>query len=75
MAENMSGHGIAKMGMPMFDVGIGKQFSKIWSTRLTLGYRRQKGWASDEANPYFIARNTFTLLSFRSNGQNLGAKQ
>ncbi len=49
MAENMSGHGIAKMGMPMFDLGIGKQFSKIWSTRLTLGYRRQKGWASDEA--------------------------
>ena len=29
MAENMSGHGIAKMGMPMFDLGIGKQFSKI----------------------------------------------
>lgn len=49
MAENMSGRGVIKMGMPMFDLGIGRQFSKVWSTRLTLGYRRQKGWASKEA--------------------------
>ena len=43
MAENMAGRGVIKMGMPMFDLGIGRQFSKVWSTRLTLGYRRQKG--------------------------------
>lgn len=49
MAENMSGHGLGKICMPMFDFGVGKQFSNVWSTRLVLGYRQQKGWASKEA--------------------------
>ena len=49
MAENTNGHGLWKMCQPMFDFGIGKHFSNLWSTRLTLGYRKQNSWASKEA--------------------------
>lgn len=49
MAENMKGHGLGEIWQPLFDFGLGKQFSPVWSTRLTLGYKRQKGWASKEA--------------------------
>lgn len=49
MAENMSGHGLWKICQPLFDFSIGKQFSNPWSTRLYMGYRKQKGWASKEA--------------------------
>lgn len=49
MAENMSGHNFGDLCCPMFDFGFGKQFSNVWSTRLTLGYKKQKGWASKQA--------------------------
>ena len=49
LAENMGGHGFGKITQPMFDFGFGKQFSHIFSTRLTIGYKAQSGWASKEA--------------------------
>ena len=49
MAENMGGHKLGEIVMPMFDFSIGKQFSHVWSTRLALGYKKQKGWASKPA--------------------------
>ena len=49
MAENMSGHGLGKICGPMGELGVGKQFSNSWSTRLSLGYKQQKGWTSKEA--------------------------
>ena len=49
LAENMAGHDLGKLCRPMFDFGLGKQFSNAWSTRLTLGYKNQKGWASKQA--------------------------
>ena len=49
MAENMKGHNFGKICQPLFHFGLGKQFSPIWTTRLLLGYERQKGWASKEA--------------------------
>ena len=49
MAENSSGHGLKDMCLPTFDFSIGKQTAYLWSTRLSLGYRRQKGWASPQA--------------------------
>ena len=49
MAENMKGHNFGDIWQPMFDFGLGKQFSNVWLTRLTLGYKKQKGWASKEA--------------------------
>ena len=49
LAENMSGHNFGDLCCPMFDFGFGKQFSNVWSTRLTLGYKKQKGWASKQA--------------------------
>ena len=49
LAENMSGHDFGDLCRPMFDFGFGKQFSNVWSTRLTLGYKNQKGWASKQA--------------------------
>lgn len=49
LAENMKGHDFGKLCRPMFDFGLGKQFSNKWSTRLTLGYKNQKGWASKQA--------------------------
>ncbi|MBR4217959.1 MAG: hypothetical protein IKR71_02800 [Bacteroidales bacterium] len=49
MAENMKGHNFGDIWQPMFDFGLGKQFSNLWITRLTLSYKKQKGWASKEA--------------------------
>ncbi len=49
LAENMKGHDLGKSCGVMFDFGFGKQFSNLWSTRLTFGYKSQKGWASKEA--------------------------
>lgn len=49
LAENMSGHDFGKLCHPMFDFGFGKQFSNVWSTRLTFGYKKQTGWASKQA--------------------------
>ena len=49
MAENMSGHALGKICGPMFDFSVGKQFSNSWSTRLSVGYKEQKGWASKQA--------------------------
>ena len=49
LAENMRGHDFGKLCRPMLDIGFGKQFSNVWSTRLTLGYKNQKGWASKQA--------------------------
>lgn len=49
LAENMNGHDFGDICTPMFDFSIGKQFSNVWSTRLTFGYNKQKGWASKEA--------------------------
>ena len=49
MAENMGGHSFWKMCRPSFDVSIGRQFSYLWGTRFSLGYRTQRGWASKEA--------------------------
>ncbi|MBQ9666036.1 MAG: OmpA family protein [Bacteroidaceae bacterium] len=49
MAENTADHGVLKMCQPLFDFGVGKQFSKVWSTRLNFGFRRQRSWASKEA--------------------------
>ena len=49
MAENMKGHGFWNISQPLFDFGVGKQFSHLWSTRLNMGYRKQKGWASKQA--------------------------
>lgn len=48
MAENAAGHDLKDMCLPMIDFAIGKQTSYLWSTRLSLGYRRQKGWASSQ---------------------------
>ena len=48
MAENASEHGMADLCQPMFDFAIGKQTSYVWSTRLSLGYRKQRGWASQD---------------------------
>ena len=49
MAENASDHGLMDNYKPMFSFAVGKQTSYIWSTRLSLGYRKQKGWASQDA--------------------------
>lgn len=49
MSENTAGHGLGKMCLPMFDFAIGRQVSKVWSTRLDFGIRRQRSWASKEA--------------------------
>lgn len=49
LAENMKGHNFGEIWQPLFNFGLGKQFSSVWTTRLTLGYQRQKGWASKEA--------------------------
>ena len=49
LAENMKGHGLGKSWRPMFDFGVGKQFSNVWTTRFTFGYKNQKGWASKQA--------------------------
>ena len=49
LAENMKGHGLGKLCRPMFDFGVGKQFSNVWTTRFTFGYKNQKGWASRQA--------------------------
>lgn len=49
MAENMSGHRLGRITQPMFDFSLGKQFSYVLGTRLTLGYKGQTGWASKEA--------------------------
>lgn len=49
LAENMAGHNFGDLCRPMFDFSLGKQFSNVWSTRLTLGYKNQKGWASKQA--------------------------
>lgn len=49
MAENMGGHPFGKMYRWSFDAGIGRQFSYLWSTRFSAGYRTQRGWASKEA--------------------------
>ena len=49
MAENMKGHNFGEIWQPLFHFGLGKQFSPVWTTRLTLGYEKQKGWASKEA--------------------------
>lgn len=46
MAENASGHSLWDSYLPMIDFAVGKQTSYIFSTRLSFGYRRQKGWAS-----------------------------
>ena len=49
LAENMKGHGLGKLCRPMFAFGVGKQFSNVWTTRFTFGYKNQKGWASKQA--------------------------
>lgn len=49
LAENMKGHRLGKLCRPMFDFGVGKQFSNVWTTRFTFGYKNQKGWASKQA--------------------------
>lgn len=49
MAENMSGHKFGRICQPMFDFGLGKQFSYVLGMRLTMGYKGQTGWASKEA--------------------------
>ena len=49
MAENMKGHKFKDIWQPMFEFSFGKQFSHLWSTRVSMGYRKQKGWASKEA--------------------------
>lgn len=49
LAENTGGHRFGNILTPLFDFGVGKQFSNAWSTRLNFGYRKQKGWASKEA--------------------------
>lgn len=48
LAENMSGHGLDICQFKI-DFGVGKQFSNAWSTRLNLGFGKQKGWASKES--------------------------
>jgi hypothetical protein len=48
LAENMAGHGL-DICQPKIDLGIGKQFSNAWSTMLTIGLGKQKGWASKES--------------------------
>lgn len=48
MAENMSGHGL-DICQPKVEVGIGKQFSNALSTRLSMGFGKQKGWASKQS--------------------------
>jgi len=52
-AENMNGHGLLKMSQLMFEMGFGRQFSNVWTTRLSLGYRKQKGWASKESIAFY----------------------
>lgn len=49
LAENMAGHSFGKLCRPMFDFGFGKQFTPVLSTRFTIGYKNQKGWASKQA--------------------------
>ena len=46
MAENASEHVLKDINLSMIDFSIGKQTSYLWSTRLSLGYHTQKGWAS-----------------------------
>lgn len=48
-AENMAGHDLKDISTPMFDFSMGRQFSSVWSTRLTMGIKQQRGWASKEA--------------------------
>ena len=49
LAENMGGHKFGDMYRLSIDAGIGRQFSNLWTTRFSMGYRTQKGWASKEA--------------------------
>lgn len=49
MAENMSGHFMKNLRLSLVDFSVGKQTSYIWSTRLSLGYHKQMGWASQDA--------------------------
>lgn len=55
MAENASDHSLMDLCKLMFDFSIGKQTSYLWSTRLSLGYRKHIGWASQEAVEQFTA--------------------
>lgn len=48
LAENASEHALKDWCQPMFNFSIGKQTSYILSTRLSLGYNKQKGWASSD---------------------------
>lgn len=47
LTENANNHFI-KSCQPSAGFAIGRQFSKVWSTRFDLAYKRHAGWASDE---------------------------
>lgn len=44
-AENKDGHNIIDMCAPVFELSVGKQTSRVWSSRLSFSYARQYGWA------------------------------
>lgn len=47
-AENMSSHAFGNFDV-LLDAAVGRHFSKIWSTRVNLGFRNQTGWADETA--------------------------
>lgn len=47
-AENMSSHAFGNFDV-LLDAAVGRHFSKIWSTRVNLGFRNQTGWADEAA--------------------------
>ena len=49
MAENASEHLMKDIRLSLVDFAVGKQTSYLWSTRLSFGYHKQRGWASPEA--------------------------
>ncbi len=66
-AENSSGKDFFKICQPSFQLGFGKQTSYLFSTRLTFGYARQKGWADPNiAADYPVMKDGGYLFSMAS---------
>lgn len=48
LAENMAGQQLKDVMLPHFEMAFGKQFSRLWSTRFTIGFGKQVACASDK---------------------------
>ena len=56
LAENMAGQQLKDVLLPRFELGFGKQFSRVWSTRFVMAYGKQVGCVSKKylaENPIF----------------------